>query len=150
MRRLTVNPLEAIAGAAVVAFGLFVLHHATGYELGSARRMGPGYFPTLLGLATVLFGLGIILVEGRRSRAPLPEELALRALGAVVLAIGAFVFLIERFGLVPAVIVTVMISAFAEPRPMLLRAALLAVGLAGATALIFPVGLGLRIAILKW
>ena len=34
---------------------------ARGYEFGSAARMGPGYFPTVLGLLLVLLGIAITI-----------------------------------------------------------------------------------------
>ena len=36
-------------GLAFTAFGAFTVALAQGYDLGRAARMGPGYFPTILG-----------------------------------------------------------------------------------------------------
>ena len=43
------NPKDFLAGLMFIVFGLFFVIGARNYQLGSAARMGPAYFPTLLG-----------------------------------------------------------------------------------------------------
>jgi len=53
------NPKDFLAGLMFIVFGLFFVIGARNYQLGSAARMGPAYFPTLLGtLIGVLPGIG--------------------------------------------------------------------------------------------
>ena len=47
------------SGLIFILFGLATLFFARGYSLGSAVRMGPGYFPTTLG--ALLAGLGFVI-----------------------------------------------------------------------------------------
>ena len=51
---------EFIAGALFSAVGIAVaLYASSHYQVGSAARMGPGYFPTMLGW--VLAALGVVI-----------------------------------------------------------------------------------------
>lgn len=53
------NPKDFWAGLMFIAFGLFFVIGARDYQLGSAARMGPAYFPTLLGGLMAMVG-GIV------------------------------------------------------------------------------------------
>jgi len=46
-------------GLLFVGFGLLAILVARDYPMGSAMRMGPGYFPTYIGLALVAIGAWI-------------------------------------------------------------------------------------------
>ena len=56
------------AGIMFVGFGLGFVIVAGGYAMGSAARMGPSFFPTLLGGLLALLGLVIALHSLYRSR----------------------------------------------------------------------------------
>ena len=47
---------DALAGLIFIAFGLGSIWIASGYELGTARAMGPGYFPVVLGGLIAILG----------------------------------------------------------------------------------------------
>src|SRR6185369_1792194 len=58
------SPKDLWAGLMFVGFGLFFVVWAwTHYQMGSAVRMGPAYFPTLLGGLLAVLG-AFVLVEG--------------------------------------------------------------------------------------
>ncbi len=87
-------------GCAFIAFGAATVVLASEYPLGSAARMGPGYFPTALGW--LLAGIGVLVLlkslastRRRQRRAPHPW-LLLRLL----LAVAAFALLLNPLGLV--------------------------------------------------
>ena len=50
------NPKDFYAGVLFMSFGLAALVIARSYPLGTAARMGPGYFPRVLGI--LLLGIG--------------------------------------------------------------------------------------------
>ena len=50
------NAKDFWSGVMFIAFGLFFAGFARQYDLGTAARMGPAYFPTMLGLLLVLVG----------------------------------------------------------------------------------------------
>ena len=54
------NIRDLLAGCMFVSFGLAFLYFAQDYQLGSARRMGPAYFPVVLAL--ILIGIGLATV----------------------------------------------------------------------------------------
>lgn len=134
---------DFIAGAALVAVGLFVaLYASSHYKVGEPAHMGPGFFPTVLGW--VLAGLGAITVlfSFRRTvHAFEPPPFALRPFLAVLLAVAAFSLLIDRLGLVPTALIMTVIAAFASDGFHLGRALVLGVCLAALSWLIFSVGL---------
>src|SRR5262245_6509892 len=53
-------PKDFWSGVMFIAFAAAALLAARGYSLGAAGRMGPGYFPVLLG--SVLAFIGAVLV----------------------------------------------------------------------------------------
>jgi len=140
---------DMVAGILMVAAGAFVaIYASTHYNLGSFRNMGPGMFPLLMGL--VLAGLGGALAVTALFRSgPMPEIRISTAI-FVLASIGAFALLIRSFGLVPAVIAVTVISSLAELKIRFMSTALLAAGLCLLTWLIFPLGLGLNISMLRW
>jgi hypothetical protein len=140
---------DVIGGVALVAFGLWFTWHAQAeYDMGSLRRMGPGFFPTVLGWLVAAFGALLLLPAlFRRGALPMP---ALRPLAAIITGGLAFALLIEPFGLIPATIGLVGIVAFAEAQPRLLRTAILAVALSVMAVAVFSEGLGIPIPAFRW
>ena len=138
-----VDTRDFIAGVGLLAVGLFVaLYASSHYRVGDPARMGPGFFPTLLGW--ILAGLGalVVLLSFRATvHAFEPPPFAWRPFLAVLLAILAFSLLIERLGLVPTALVMTVIAAFANDNFRIVRALLLGVFLAALSWLIFTVGL---------
>jgi Tripartite tricarboxylate transporter TctB family len=105
-------PKDFWSGVMFLGFAAVAFLSARGYSLGSAGKMGPGYFPLLL--SGVLALLGAILV-GRSlvlPGEPLPHFVPL-PLAIIVVAVGLFAALIEPFGLVVALAVLVPLSAYA-------------------------------------
>lgn len=141
MKRIDIR--DFLAGAALVAVGLFVALYATShYRVGEPARMGPGFFPAALGW--ILAGLGalVLLFSFKKTvHAFDPPPFALRPFLAVLLAVAAFGALIERLGLIPTALILTVIAAFANARFRLERALLLGAFLALLSWLIFSVGL---------
>jgi hypothetical protein len=129
-------------GLIFVAIGLAFLIAAQNYRMGSAARMGPGYFPTLLGGLLALLGLSLTVPALLRSGEPFPR-LHLRPMLALLAAILAFALLLEPAGFVIALIVLVLISAVADPQLRRIEAAMMALLLTLFSVLIFHTLLGL-------
>ena len=64
------NQKDFWAGLLFAAFGLFFSGVGTRYTFGTAARMGPGYFPTVLGIILII--LGVVIALGALS--PKAEE----------------------------------------------------------------------------
>ena len=139
---------DIAAGLIFVLFGLAFAIAASRYPIGTAFRMGPGYFPIVLGGLLVLLGV-LVAVEGIIAGEAVPMGAV--PWQAIVLILGSILFFgvtIRGLGLVPALFLTVLMAAFASRRTTPLAALLIAIGLTIACVVIFVEALGLSIALL--
>jgi uncharacterized membrane protein len=143
---------DLIAGITIAGIGLFVaLYSSSQYAIGSAARMGPGYFPTLLGWIMAFIGLVITLLSFRQVvHALSPPPFTPRAFLAVIAAVALFAFLILRIGLIPSTIVIVVVTASGGNSFQLSRAIVLAVALSLIAWLIFSLGLRMTLPAFAW
>ena len=118
------------AGALLAAIGVAAVVLARDYPFGTSLRMGPGYFPTVLGVLLVLFG-GYFLVRSLRASETLDTNWSLRALIGLTVSLILFGALIDRAGFVPALVVLIFGSAASSTefkfREVLLLTAILTV-----------------------
>ena len=112
-------PKDFWSGVMFCGFAAVGLLAARGYSLGAAGKMGPGYFPLLLGGVLALLGVVLIARSIVLDGEPLPRFHIL-PLAVIALAVCLFGVLIEPFGLVVALAVLTMLSAWVGPqfRPM--------------------------------
>lgn len=143
---------DFVAGLAIIGVGLFVAFYASSqYEVGSAARMGPGYFPTLLGWVMASIGVAITLLSFRRVVHVLsPPPFTPRPFLAVIAAVALFAFLILRIGLIPTTIVMVVVTAAGSNSFQAGRALVLAVALSVIAWLIFSLGLQMTLPAFAW
>jgi putative tricarboxylic transport membrane protein len=139
-------PKDFWSGVMFCGFAAVALLTARGYSLGSAGKMGPGYFPLLLG--GVLAGLGVILIA--RSIVITGEPVArlhLLPLTIVAAAICLFGVMIEPLGLVLALVVLTVLSAAAgRPfRPLETAALTLALIVLSVGIFVYALGLPLNV-----
>ena len=136
------NAKDLLAGCMFLAFGLAFLFLAQAYPLGSARRMGPAYFPVVLSLILIAIGLATmtraLLVAGPPIRDAAGKSLALVTAGVVLFGIA-----VQGAGLGIATAALVLVSAAASRSFRLVPTLVLALGLATFCILVFIVGLGL-------
>jgi hypothetical protein len=138
------NPRDFWTGVIYVAVGTAAVVIARDYGLGTAFRMGPGYFPTILGGLLVLIGLLSLGRAALRSGEPLPSA-RIKGLLAVTIATLGFGALLRGAGLVVALPVLVVVSAAASARFRWGPALALAAGLTLFCAAVFLKGLGVPI-----
>jgi hypothetical protein len=136
---------DVLAGGIFVVIGGAFVVGSLGYELGTPLRMGPGYFPLLVGAIVAGLGLAIVLKGLIAGEVIAFGAVPWRAVVAIVLALLFFGFTVEGLGFVPASAVTALLTTLASSRVRPLRAVLVAAGLTVASTLIFVVGLQLRI-----
>ena len=139
---------DILAGLIFVAFGLGFAVLSMSYEIGSTLKMGPGYFPFVLGGLLVLLG-GAIVVKG--FRAGVAEEIGVipwRALGLILGAVILFGLSVRGLGLVPTVFLVAVMSVFASRRTNVVTALAISAGLTVACVLVFVVALRLRLPLL--
>jgi hypothetical protein len=142
------GPKDFWTGVIYILFGAVGFWVARDYGMGTASRMGPGYFPTVLSALLVLFGL-IAVVRGFLMPG---EPFGGFAWKATVLVLGSvllFGFLVIRAGFVIALLVLVLVSAAASSRfKFEWRATAGLAALAVFCALVFVKGLGVPMPLL--
>jgi len=139
---------DLAAGAVFVGFGLAFASTASTYEIGNALRMGPGFFPLVLGGLLVLLG---VLIAGKAFISPEAGELGpvpWRAAALLVAAIMFFGFAVRGLGIVPTLFVSVLLAALAGPKMRLLPALVIATTLTALSVAIFIYALQLPLRLL--
>lgn len=141
-QRLDVRAL--VAGIVILCGCLALTWTASGYGIGTPRRMGPGFFPFYLGIIGT--GLGALMTI-RAFVAPLHAgaDVPLRRVIFIGLAFVFFAIAIEPLGLILTIIGTTLLGAFADREARPLQSLMLAVGLALSIWVLFVVLLGLSI-----
>jgi hypothetical protein len=142
MDRSVLDNKDFWAGVMLIAIGTVAIFFARNYQFGNALRMGPGYFPVLLGGLLVLFGL-YILATGLRSSERIEGSWSIRGLIVLPLSLVLFGALIDRAGFVPAMLVLIFGSATASTEFKFVEVLLFSVFLTALSAAVFVWGLGL-------
>jgi hypothetical protein len=133
---------DAIAGALFIAFGLFFGLQALSLDLGTAFKMGPGYFPLLLSGILTLLGVAITASAFNKSGDAIGSY-AWRGMIFILPAPVFFGLTVQGLGFVPSIFLTSIIAAMASLKMKLPLALLLAVALTVFSTLVFSYGLGL-------
>jgi putative tricarboxylic transport membrane protein len=140
--RGVLNSKDVWGGAMLIAIGIAAVVIARDYPFGTSLRMGPGYFPTLLGAVIALFGL-TLMVKGIMKAEAFEGGWSLRALVLLPLSLVLFGVLMERAGFIPALAALIFGSAAAGTEFRLGEVALLTVALTAFAVAVFIWGLGL-------
>jgi hypothetical protein len=130
------------SGLMFIGFGAIIMVLSHTLPMGNAMRMGPGYFPNILGGILVVLGL-MIAIGGLVKKVEAVESMALRPILTVLGGVLAFAFLIEPLGLVVALFCMVFISSWGERTPRLLEIFILFLVLVGLAVGVFIYGLKL-------
>lgn len=130
------------AGLLLIAIGAGAILVARDYPFGTALRMGPGYFPVMLGALLILFGLAI-LAAGLRRGERIAGAWSLRALVVLPLSLVLFGLLMQHAGFVPAMLVLIFGSAAAGTELRFVEVLLFALGLTALSVVVFVWALGL-------
>jgi hypothetical protein len=135
------NPRDFYTGLLFIAFGVTALIMAQSYAIGTAARMGPGYFPRLLGVLLVVGGGLQSVISIRLTSAPQPDW-HWRPLLILLVSVSLFILAAPFLGLLVAGLVLVVVASAAS-REFRWREALVVGALQGAAAaLLFVYGLG--------
>lgn len=142
------NPKDLYAGVIYIAVGLAAVWIGRDYAPGTGSRMGPGYFPTVLGWLLAIFGVLSVLRSFIQDGGPI-GAVAWKGLALVSGATALFGLLLEPAGLIPALLALILVSAAASRMFRFeVRAAAGLVALLAFCALVFVRGLGVPMALL--
>lgn len=138
------HPKDFWTGIIFLFVGLAAVIIGRDYVMGTAGRMGPAYFPTVLGGLLALIGLAAVVRSFFRDGEPIGRFAAKETL-MIISAVLLFGFLIRGAGMVVSVFAIVLLSARASQKFKWRSAFLLAAGLATFSVVVFVKLLGIPI-----
>lgn len=141
------DPQDFWAGVMFMAFGAAAIFFARNYAFGSAARMGPGYFPTVLGGLLIALGL-ITSLRGLALAGPAVSRFNWKPLLWVLGSIVVFAAALQWLGLVVAIFLLIIGSALGGHEFRLREVLILAFCLCVASVGIFVYGLQLQFPLL--
>ncbi len=143
------HPRDFFSGLIFIGVGIIALIIGREYSLGTATRMGPGYFPALLGGLLTLLGAIIaarsLLLTGARV-----DTIHWRPLILILASMLIFAALLEPAGLVIATVALVVVGCLASPESRLRDMLSLIVFLLVVALGLFVYSLGLPIKVWPW
>ena len=142
MKVLIRAPKDFWSGVMFLCFAAVTLVTASGYSMGRGGRMGPGYFPTMLGWLLGVLGAVLVLRSFFVSGEAI-ERIKLRPLFVLLACVLIFAVTINPLGLVLSLTITTFLSAFAGDDLRIVETLFLSLGLTLLSLVIFVFILGL-------
>lgn len=137
------GPRDFYAGVLFIAVGIFTIAVASNYPMGTAARMGPGYFPRALGSLLIILGFFSVLRGVRKPGEPIPRWF-LRPFITLV-AVVLFGLIVDKVGMALSTVFLVVASSAASPEFKARESLISGVLLAIACVLVFIYGLGITL-----
>lgn len=140
---------DLVGGVALAALGVFATFYAADhYEIGQLNRMGPGFFPVVLG--ALLAGLGGLIAIVGCLRRPESTRISWRALILVIFGVAVFALLLRPAGLALASTGSVLVASLADEQATWRSRIAVAAGIAFVSVLLFRYGLGMVLPVWPW
>jgi hypothetical protein len=108
------HPKDFYAGLMYFSVGAAAAYIAKNYGMGSAVRMGPGYFPTLLAILLMIVG-AVSLVRSFIRDGEAIQKFAWKPIGLIVGSVVLFGCCVRGAGLAPSLVILILLSASASP-----------------------------------
>lgn len=147
MNPIARNAKDFWTGIIYVLVGGAAIFMSQDYGMGTAVKMGPAYFPTILSGLLILIGSISVVRSFLKPGTPI-GTFAFKGLLLVITATVLFGLIVRGAGTVVALPLLIIISAFASTRFNWRYALALAAGVTAFCILIFQVGLGVPLPIL--
>ena len=142
MKPVQIDATNASCGALFILGGLFFAYQSWIMDIGTALRMGPGYFPLFLAGILVLVGI-VILIQATRVQGEPVGPLAWRGMLLILPSPIFFGLTVRGLGFLPAVFFAAFIASFASVRMKPLTALIVSASVTVFAYLVFNKGLGL-------
>jgi hypothetical protein len=136
---------DILAGGAFVVLGLAFATGSLAYQIGSPLRMGPGYYPLLLGGLLAAFGVAIMVKGFIAGEAEPIGHVDWRAVVLVTAALLFFGLTVRGLGLIGALFGASVLGALARSETSVRDVLLISVGLTALSVVIFVFALQLRL-----
>ena len=140
---------DFVTGLLFIVVGIGGLWIGADYAMGTAQRPGTGVLPRILSWCLIGCG-GLLWIKAFLSDGPDLGALAWRPLIMITLALIAFSVLIDRAGLVVAMLVSMTLAAFGTPQTRWGEYALFSVIMIIIGVGMFIWGLGMPVRALPW
>lgn len=143
------NSKDLSSGLIFVGFGLAGLLLSPGYRLGTAARMGPGYFPFLVSLCLTALG-AVLCVRSLGRTSPAVAEghpVRYRSLLLILGTLFLFGLSLKPLGLLPSSFLLVLISSAAHREWRILESLVTALVLSILVTALFVYGLGMPLGV---
>ncbi|WP_255176217.1 tripartite tricarboxylate transporter TctB family protein [Bordetella genomosp. 5] len=146
-------------GAFIALCGALTILEASSYQVGELARMGPGYFPLLVGCFLVVLGLLVPLspdpdeVQEDMIDEHLPQPSRnerIRGMACIAAGLAAFIVIGSLFGFLPATFALVFLSALGDTSNSVRSAAILALAMTVFGAVVFSWALQLQFPMFRW
>lgn len=159
LKRIRVaDPKSFLTGLFYLAFGLGSVLISLGYTLGSLARIGPGYFPLLLGILLMALGLIVSLralglrdvetpAENNQGRWSFLLDRDLLTLAWIIAAVVLFGLLLKQLGLLLAIFLLVFLASLASHERNYIRILITSLVITLLSYLVFIKGLGVLLPI---
>lgn len=135
------SPQDLGAAILILAIGLAGLYFSNDLRMGTASRMGPGYFPQLLSWCIVALGV-LIGAKSFTIEGPPIERFQWRPITLLVISSLIFGYAIEEIGLAAASVVALLIAPYARRGASFREALILSVVLTAFAIIVFVWALG--------
>jgi hypothetical protein len=139
---------DFLSGLMFIGFGLVALYFGRHLALGTAVRMGPGWVPHML--SYILLGLGLLIcVMALFTGGELVERPKMKPITLVTIGIVLFAVLLERTGMVPALVALVLVSSLGGDEFKITEVIGNIVVLSILCIIVFKIGLGMNISVIE-
>lgn len=138
---------DVVGGLLMTATGVFFALYGDRYTFGTAARMGPGYFPVVMGWTLAVLGLLVALPAFWRPGTAIKVQW--NNLFWCIAALVAFAFTLHVLGVVLASFLSALLALVPSAMALRTRLTVCAV-VAVLTTLIFPVGLQMILPLWPW
>ena len=109
------NKQDFWSGVMFIALGLGFAWQATSYQMGTAARMGPGYFPFWLGLVLALLGIVVLLGSlSKKAEETTVDRFDWRIVFLVIGSVVLYAVILRPLGVYISVFVLVVVSSLAS------------------------------------
>ncbi|SPU49359.1 tripartite tricarboxylate transporter TctB family protein [Bordetella trematum] len=109
------NRQDFWSGVMFIALGLGFAWQATSYQMGTAARMGPGYFPFWLGLVLALLGAVVLLGSlSKKAQETHVDRFDWRIVFLVIGSVVVYAVVLNYLGVYISVFLLVVLSSLAS------------------------------------
>jgi hypothetical protein len=140
------HPKDFWSGVIFTGLGIFAIVYGSKYTIGSAARMGPGYFPRILGILMIVLGLLLAFRSLRLKGEAVPAwhwRPVVLVLGSVVV----FGLVVKTVGMAIATVILIVVASLGSHEFRLRDALISGVFLAVLCVGVFVIGLSLQLPI---